>query len=144
MEVVGHGVGVDLADAAFLGAQTACEVAEVVHRQRQVGGETFADRLAVVPGLGNGEHRQVLLQRVGDLEQDVRALGGRRLSPLGRRGMGGVERRVDVLCGSPGDLGERLAVHRRDVLEVLSLDRLDPLAADEVAVPALDGDERVR
>ena len=51
------------------------EVAEVVDRQRDVGGEGLAHGLAVLPRLGDGQHLQVLLHAVGDLEQDVGALG---------------------------------------------------------------------
>ena len=42
------------------------EVAEVVGRKRDVGGERLAHRLAVVPALGDREHHAVLLDRVGD------------------------------------------------------------------------------
>jgi hypothetical protein len=48
VEVVGDGVGVDLAERPFLRAHAAGEVAEVVDRQRDVGVQRLADRLAVV------------------------------------------------------------------------------------------------
>ena len=51
---------------------------------------------------------------------------------------------LDVLLGAAGDLAERLAVDRRDVLEPEALLRVDPVAADEVAVAVEDGDERIR
>jgi hypothetical protein len=54
-----------------------------------------------------------------------------------------VEGRLDVGLGAAGDLGEGLAVDRRDVLEVVPLDRRDPLAADEVVVAGLDADQGV-
>ena len=142
MEVVGHGALVDLAARALLAAQHTGEVAEVVDRERQVGGEGLADRLAVLPGLGDGQHLEVLLDAVGDAVQDERALGERRPAPRGCGSVRGVEGRLDVLGGAAADLAERLAVDRRDVLEVLALLRLDPVAADEVAVAALDGNER--
>ena len=56
VEVVGDGVVVDLADRAFLGADAAGEVAEVVDGERQVGGRRLADRLAVVERLDDREH----------------------------------------------------------------------------------------
>ncbi len=59
---------------AFLGADAAGEVAEVVGGQGDVGVEGLAHGLAVVPGLGDGEQFQVLLDAVGDLQQDVRVL----------------------------------------------------------------------
>ncbi len=74
MEMVGHGVGVDVRGAAFLGADAAGEVAEVVHRQGQVGVEGFTHRLAIVPGFRHGQGFQVLLQAVGDAQQQVGAL----------------------------------------------------------------------
>ena len=83
VEVVGHGVVVDLGDRALLGADGAGEVAEVVDGQRQVGVEGLADRLAVVPGLGDREHLEVLLHPVGDLVEDDGALGGGGLAPGG-------------------------------------------------------------
>ena len=88
VEVVGDGVVVDLGDAALLGADGAGEVAEVVDGQREVGGQGLADRLAVVPGLGDREHLEVLLDPVGDLVQDVRALGRRRSCPRPARRRG--------------------------------------------------------
>ena len=55
VEVVGDGVVVDLRQRALLAAQDTGEVAEVVDRQRQVGGQRLADRLAVLPRLGDRE-----------------------------------------------------------------------------------------
>ncbi len=132
VEVVGHRVVVDLGDSALLRADASGEVAEVVDRQRKVGGEGLADRLAVLPGLEDGELLEVLLQPVGDLEQDVAPLGRRRATPcvLGvRRGLDGG---VDVGCLAAGHRDERLAVDGRDVLERLAVLGWDPLAADEV------------
>ncbi len=51
----------------------------------------LADRLAVVPGLGDGEQLEVLLDAVGDLVEDVGALGHRGLAPGGSGGVRGVE-----------------------------------------------------
>jgi hypothetical protein len=52
--------------------------------------------------------------------------------------MGGVEGQFDVLGRGAGDLGERLAVDRRNVVEILSAFRCDPLAADKVLVLLLE------
>ena len=97
MEVVGVGVLVDLRDPALLGAHGAGEVAEVVDHQRDVGGERLAHRLAVVPALGDREHLQVLLDRVGHRVQHRRAFGGRLPAPGVLGGVRGVERQLDVL-----------------------------------------------
>ena len=51
--------------------------------------------------------------------------------------------RLDVLCGGAGDLGERLAGDRGDGSRSSCPSRRHPLAADEVAVAALDGDQAV-
>ena len=101
-----------ICERALLGADGAGEVAEVVDRQRQVGGQGLADRLAVVPGLADGERLEVRLDAVRDLVQDVGALGGGGLAP-GRGGrVRGVESELDVLGRGPGHLAERLAGDR--------------------------------
>jgi hypothetical protein len=126
-------VFVDLGGAAFLGADAAGEVAEVVGGQRHVGVEGFAHGLAVVPGFGDGQHFQVLLDAVGDFQQHQGAVLGRGLAPGVGGGMGGVEGRRCRRRGAR-EFGNRLAVDRRGVGEVLATERGDELAADEVAV----------
>src|SRR3546814_1482282 len=53
VEVIGHGVFVELAERTLLCAQHPGEVAEVVDGERDVGGEGLAHRLAVLPRLGH-------------------------------------------------------------------------------------------
>ena len=143
VEVVGDGVVVDLAARALLPAQHAGEVAEVVDGQRQVGGQRLADRLAVVPRLGDGQRLEVLLDAVGDPVEDERSARPSEVLPqAGAGGVRGVQGGLDVLGGAAADLGEGPAGHRGDVLEVLALLRLDPVAADEVPVARLDRDLR--
>ena len=144
MEVIGHGVFVDLGQRPLLGADRPCEVAEVIDGQRQVGGQCLADRLAVVPGLGQRERLEVGFDAVGDLVEDVGAFGGGGLAPRRRGAVGGVESLVDVGVGRTRYLGEWLAGDRRQVLEVLSADRRHPLTADEVSVPRLIRHQGVR
>jgi hypothetical protein len=120
-----------------LGAQGAGEVAEVVSREGDVGVQRLADGLAVVDGLGVSQHLEVGLDAVGDLEQDVRALGWRGAAPLVGGGVRGIECGLDVLGGGAGGLGVDLAADRGDDVEILALDRGDPLAADEVVVMGL-------
>ena len=67
MEMIGHRRFVNLGGASLLGAQAAGEVAEMVHRQRQVGIQGFADRFPVVPALRDGQILQVLFNTIGDL-----------------------------------------------------------------------------
>ncbi|MCY1409593.1 hypothetical protein D9M71_249460 [compost metagenome] len=141
VDVVGDGVFVDLGGAAFLGADATGEVAEVVGGQRDIGVQRLADRLAVVPGFGDGEQFQVLLDAVGDLQQDVRAILHRGAAPCVGSGMGGIQGLVDVLGAGAGEFSDRLAVHRRGIGEVLAFHRRDEFAADVVAVARLEGNE---
>ena len=134
MEVIGDGVVIELRQRAFLGAQNAGEVAEVVDGQRDIGGQGLPHRLAVVPGLDDGDRLEVLLHAVGDLEQDVATIAGGRTAPRGCRGVRGVEGEFDVLGSASGDLAERLAVHGGHVLEVLAFDGGDTRATDPVVI----------
>ena len=111
-EVVGDRVLVDLRDPALLAADHRREVAEVVGRQRDVGGARLADRLAVVVALGDRERLEVLLDRVGDAVQHPRALGRRGLAPRVLGGVRGVERQLDVGGARVRHLRERLAGRR--------------------------------
>ncbi|EJZ06057.1 hypothetical protein MFORT_28624 [Mycolicibacterium fortuitum subsp. fortuitum DSM 46621 = ATCC 6841 = JCM 6387] len=138
VEVVGDGVLVDLRERAFLGPQHAGEVPEVVDRQRDVGVQRLADRLAVVPRLGQSDRFEVLLDAVGDLVEDDGARSRRGLAPCRRGGVRGVQRLLDVGLGGAGHLAEHLAGDRRRVLEVAALGGGDPLAADVVVVAGLE------
>jgi hypothetical protein len=69
----------------------------VIGRERDVRRERLAHRLAVLPALGDREHLDVLLDRVGHPVQDTRALRRRRLAPRMLSRVGGVERELDVL-----------------------------------------------
>ena len=135
VEVVGDRVVVEFGDRALLPAQNACEVPEVVDRQRDVRGQGLPDRLAVFPALGHGDRLEFSSMRRAIL---VRMSERSPATSCPRRGRGacGVERQFDVLGGAARDLAERLAVDRRHVLEVLALHRGDPLAADQLSYRA--------
>ena len=141
VEVVGDRVLVDLRQGALLGTECAGVVAEVIDGQRDVGGECLTHGLAVVPGLGDGQHLEVLLETVGDLQQDTGALLDGGLAPGGCGGVCCVDSLLDVCRLGPGHLGEHLAVDRADVLEVLAVHGRDPLSADEVLVAGLERDQ---
>ena len=81
MEMVGRGGVVDLCSAAFLSADAAREVTEVICSQRYVGVQGFTNGFAVVPGFGDCELLQIRLDAVGDLQQDVGAILDRGASP---------------------------------------------------------------
>ena len=51
------------------------EVAEVIGRERDVGGQRLTHRLAVLVALCNREHLHVLVDRVGDGIQDGGSIG---------------------------------------------------------------------
>lgn len=142
VEVVGHGVLVDLAQRALLGANRRGEVPEVIDRQRDIGGQRFPDRFPVVPDLGHRQRGGVLVDAVGNHVEDRRPFGRCGLAPPRRRRVRGVERLVDVGRVGARHLAERLAGHRRRVLEVAPMDRRDPLAPDEVLVPGFIGHQR--
>ena len=72
----------------------------------------------------------------------MRAFGDAGAAPGLLGGMRGVERGFDVLLVRARDLAKQLAVDRRDVLEVLAGARLDPFAADEIAVTLFEGNFR--
>ena len=55
---------------------------------------------------------------VGDLVEEQRPLGGAGAAPGTLGGMGGVERRLDVVRVGARDLAEQPAIHRRGVLEI--------------------------
>ncbi|MNK86103.1 hypothetical protein D3C87_1060060 [compost metagenome] len=141
VEVIGRGQFVDLGSPAFLGADAAGEVTEVVGSQRHVGVQGFAHGLAVVPGFGDGQHLKVLLDAVGDFQQHQGAVLGRGLAPGVGSGMGGVEGLVDVGGAGAREFGDHFTVDRRGVGEVLAIDRSDKLATDEVAVARLEGND---
>ena len=142
VEVIGDGFVVDLGQRAFLRADRTGEVPEMVDGQRDIGVECLAHRLAVVPRFGDGDGFEVLLDAVGDLVEDHRPFRGGRLAP-GRRGrVRGVERLLDVGLIGSRDLAERLTVHRAGVLEVSAGRGRDPLPADVVLVPGLEGHQR--
>jgi hypothetical protein len=139
LNVVRHGVLVDIAEGAFLRAHATGEITKVVHRERNVGIQGFADRLAVVDGLGVGQQFEVGFDAVGNFEQDVAARGGIGFAPGVSGGVGGVQCQFDVFGGGAGGLGVDLAADGRDDVKVLALDRCHPFAADEVVVLGLVG-----
>ncbi|SSK36879.1 Uncharacterised protein [Klebsiella pneumoniae] len=74
MEMIGHRGFVNLGGASLLSAQAAGEVAKMIHRQRQVGIQGFADRFPIVPALRHRQIFQMLFNTIGDLQQQPGAL----------------------------------------------------------------------
>ncbi len=139
MEVVRHGVGVQLRVVAVLRPDGRCEVAEVVGRQRDVFVEGFPNGFAVLPRFGHRQQLDVGVDDVGNTVEHGSAFCGRGFAPGRERFVGGIERDLDVFCGSAGNLGESFPVHGRGVFEVLTLDGFDPLPANPVLVAGFEG-----
>ena len=68
----------------------------MIHRQRQVGIQGFADRFAIIPGFRQSQQLQILLNAIGDRQQHVRTFLRTGFAPRIGGGMGGVERLFDV------------------------------------------------
>ena len=138
VEVIGDRVVVELAHRAFLRPDHRAEIAEMVDPERHVRQRRLADRLAVVPGLGEREGGDVVFHHLRDLHQHVRAIGHRGLAPGVGGGMGRIERILDIRGVGPGDLADRPAGDRREVLEIApGIGGLEP-AADEIVVAGLE------
>jgi hypothetical protein len=137
VEMVGDRGFVDFGQRAFLGADAAGEIAEVVDGERDVGGQGFTDRLAVVPRFGDGQRFEVGFEAVGDAEQHRGALGDGCTRPAVAGPVGGVEGEFDVGSLGARYLAEHLAGDRCRIVEILTVDRGDPLSADEVVVAGL-------
>jgi hypothetical protein len=135
VEVIGDGVIIDFADRSFLGADRAGEITEMVDGERDVGGHRLADRLAIVPCLGERNLLQIGFHPVGDLQEDLRAVGYGGAPPRLFGGVRRVESRFDVRRVGAGDLADRLAGNRRDVIKIFAGFGRPPFAADIVLVP---------
>jgi hypothetical protein len=138
--MIGNRGCINFGDAAFLRADDAGEVAEVVDGQRQVGSHGFADGLAVVPGFDGREQFEIVLHALGNLLQHLAALGNGGFAPGGFCGVGGVERAVDIGGVRAWDLAEDLAGDRGDVVKVFAGGRGYPLATDVVLILFADFD----
>lgn len=92
------------------------------------------DGLAVVEGLNSSEEVDVLLEEIGQLDQELATVLGSLLPPvtlesLSCRSNG----KVDILLGSLLDGADDGLVGRVDDLEGLAIYGLDPLIVDEAA-----------
>ncbi len=138
MEMVGDGGGVDLAQCAFLGADAASEVTEMINGQRNIGGHGFTDGLAIVPCLGPGEQVEVLFHDIGCLEQDQRAVSGGHFTPCGLGLVRGIKRQFHIGCGGSGDFTQHAAINGGSVGQVMTINGSNPLATDIVAITGLE------
>ena len=104
MVMIGDGVVVDLRDAAFLGAQAAGEIAEMIGHQRNVGIGRLADRLAVVERFDQREGGRLASMRSAIFSNTLERSVGGGAAPGVLGGVGGVEGEFDVFSGGAGDL----------------------------------------
>src|SRR5579862_2624800 len=107
--MVRNGVIVQLAKGALLGPYAAGEVAEVIHREREIRKIGFADGLAVVVGLNRGQKGQVFFDSVRDTIKYAGALGDGSASPLVSGGMRRIESKLYVFDLRAGDLADNLS-----------------------------------
>ena len=74
----------------------------------------------------------MLVDRIGELQQQLGTLAGGRLAPLDECLLRGLDGAVDVLGGRTRDFGDGLARGGIQHLHGLPARRVDPLAADQV------------
>lgn len=92
------------------------------------------DGLSVVEGLDGGEEVEVLLGKVGKLQQqDASLVGGGGLPDAVEGLAGGLDGEVDVLLGTLADGGDGLLGGGVDNLELLLVNTLNPLAVNVAA-----------
>ena len=89
--------------------------------------------------IGPGDEIEIVLDPLGDLEQDVGALRHARLAPFIASLVGRVERELDVGCIRTRHFADLVAGHRREIVHVAAGFRLHPFAADVIAVFQLEG-----
>ena len=112
---------------AVFAADDAGEVAEMVGCCRDVDGLRFPDGLAIVQGFDEGQRVGVLIDDVGDFQEDGLSFSGRYVLP-GREGsLGGADGGVDVVL-------RRFGTDRQD----FTVGRLMALKVE----PSLDGTQR--
>ena len=97
------------AGGTLLGADGAGEVPEVVGGIGHVDGHGFPDGLAVVHGLDGGQQFLVLIDDIGDLQQDGGALIGFQVPPSGERSPGGLDGSIHIFLGCLGTLRQLFA-----------------------------------
>ncbi len=144
MEMVGRGGVVDLCSAAFLSADAAREVTEVICSQRYVGVQGFTNGFAVVPGFGDCELLQIRLDAVGDLQQDVGAILDRGASPGISSGVSSIESPLDIFGTRTREFGDHFTIDRRGVDEVFAFDRRHEFTTNVIAVARLEGNNGAR
>jgi hypothetical protein len=138
MKMIGHGVVIDLGDAAFLRAHDAGEIAPVIDHQRHVGMRGFPDRLAVVERLDQRQQFQIGFDLVGDLVQDAGAFLHGGAAPGVLCLVSGIKRQFYIRGRRARNLTELLAGDRAGIIEILAFLGRDPFSADEIVIAVTD------
>ena len=117
-------------------------ILDAVGAERDVDGERIGDRLADVERLQERQLLAMLADELGEAQQDFLFPGrvGVAPDPALERAPRGTNRAVDIGRAAIGDIGEDLAVDRRDLGEGRAIRRRDISAVDEGA--ALDFERR--
>ena len=126
LDVLAGGLALERAGSAGEEAQVVGREGHLVARDRH--------RLADVLRLELRQLLGVVVDHVGELEQQLHPVLRRLVAPLGIRLAGGLDGALDVLGARARDLGDHLAGGRIEDLHRLARRRVDPLAADEVLV----------
>lgn len=71
MSMRGDGIPVDIRHRAFLPAQHACTIADMIGRQGNICGQDFADRFSRIGDFGLGQRRENGFDRVCDVQQNA-------------------------------------------------------------------------
>jgi hypothetical protein len=115
---------------AVFAADDAGEVAEMVGCCRDVDGLRFPDGLAVVQGFDEGQRVGILIDDVGDFQEDGLSFSGRYVLP-GREGsLGGADSGVDVVLRRFGTDRQDFTVGRVDGFKGRTVAGRDPAAID--------------
>ena len=126
--VVEHGRG------AFVGADAACEVAEMIRRHGDVHRGGLADGLAVVHRFHESEMRRVLIDDVGDLEEEILTFDGAGLAEAFQRSVRRLHCRVHIFLRRFRAFREELARRRIVRFKDRAVRCGHPCAVDKEAV----------
>src|SRR5690606_31427459 len=133
-KMISHGVVVDLGYAPFLRPDATGKIPQMVDRQRNIGSHGFAQWLAIIDGIGNGQYLQILLHLVSHTPQDIGSFGSRRFPPLLAGGVCRIKRKVNISRIGARHLAKYLASYWRDIFKIIARHGSNPTSAYVVFV----------
>ena len=134
VEMVGHRLGVDLRNGAFLGPHAAGEIAEMIDGEWYIRVFGLANRLAVVPGFGGGKAIQIVLHALRNAIEDVRPLGRGDSGPFIFCGVGGVQGSFHVRAIGARNPAQQLAIDGRSIVKITAVDGRKPGSSNEISI----------